>query len=130
MGALCTVADVEALVGAPIPAEALDRVERLITLASGVVTDACRPLPVAVPDTVTTVTATLVARQYLNPSMATSEGLAGYRVGYRQTGMGLTDSERDALGSWGAPAPGSGAYTTLTPSPFALDYDNADGVVW
>jgi hypothetical protein len=132
MGALATIADVEALVGAPIPDEAaIARVERLLELASGVVTAACRPLPSdTVPEVVTTVTATLVARQFTNPAMASSEGLAGYRVGYPTAGLALTDADRAALGDWGTPAAGSGAYSVVTPSPFVgpPDFDLLAGV--
>lgn len=132
MGALATIADVEALVGAPIPADAAPRVERLLELASGVVTAACRPLPTdAVPETVTTVTATLVARQFTNPAMASSEGLAGYRVGYPTAGLALSDADRDALGDWATPGTGSGAYTVVTPSAFACgppEFDLLAGV--
>jgi hypothetical protein len=121
MGALCAIADVEALVGAPIPDDALPRVERLIELASGIVTDACRPLPSdTTPETVTTVTATLVARQFTNPAMATSEGLTGYRVGYAAVGLVLTDADRDNLGDWGTLPAGSGAYSVLTPGAYAI----------
>jgi hypothetical protein len=121
MGApLCTIADVEAMIGAPVPADRVPGVTRLIELASGIVTDACRPLPTSTPETVTTVTATLVTRQYLNPSMASSEGLAGYRVGYGAAGLVLTDADRSALGDWSAIESGRGAYSVLTPSPFAV----------
>lgn len=133
MGALCVIADVEALVGAPIPADATDRVTRLIELASGLVTDACQPLPAVVPDAVCTVTATMVARQYVNPTMATSEGLAGYRVGFASTGLVVTDADRAQLGSWAAPEAGTGAYSTVTPNPYATDSvgdDIGDGVWW
>lgn len=123
MGALCTIADIEALVGAPVPDDRVPGVERLIELASGIVTAACRPLPVVTPETVTTVTATLVTRQYLNPSMASSESLTGYRVGYPATGLALTDGDREALGDWAALPAGQGARSVLTPSPFAYDPD-------
>ena len=128
MGALCTIADVEALVGAPVPDDRKVGVERLIVLASGIVADACRPLPVETPETVTTVTATLVTRQYLNPSMASSESLTGYRVGYAATGLVLTDDDREALGGWAAMQAGRGARSIVTPSPFAVgpaeDFDS------
>jgi hypothetical protein len=122
MGApLCTMADVEAMIGAPVPADRTAGVTRLIELASGIVADACRPLPAAAtPETVTTVTATLVTRQYLNPSMASSEGLAGYRVGYPAYGLVLTEADRAALGDWAATPAGRGAYSVVTPSPFAV----------
>lgn len=127
MGALCTIADVEALVGAPVPDDRKAGVERLIVLASGIVTDACRPLPVETPETVTTVTATLVTRQYLNPSMASSESLTGYRVGYAATGLVLTDADREALGGWAAMQAGRGARSIVTPSPYAVDDEPFDG---
>lgn len=121
MGApLCAIADVEAMIGAPVPAERVAGVTRLIELASGVVADATRTLPAAIPDSVTTVTATLVTRQYLNPSMAANESLAGYRVGFTASGLVLTDADRDALGVWAATPSGQGAYSVLTPSPFAI----------
>jgi|SRR5215831_16473561 len=122
MGALCTVADVEALVGAPIPPDASARVDRLIELASGIVTDACRPLPTdVVPEVVVTTTATLVARQYLNPSMATQEMLGGYRAGYGTVGMALSDADKAMLGDWATWAVGQRAYSVMTPSPYAVD---------
>jgi hypothetical protein len=123
MGALCAIADVEALVGAPVPDDRIPGVTRLIELASDIVTDACRPLPATTPGTVTTVTATLVTRQYLNPSMAANESLQGYRVGFSATGLTLTDADRVALGDWAAVATGSGARSVLTPSPFAYGTD-------
>jgi hypothetical protein len=121
MGApLCAIADVEAMIGAPVPAERVPGVTRLIELASGVVAGATRPLPTITPDSVTTVTATLVTRQYLNPSMAANESLAGYRVGFSATsGLLLTDADREALGDWAATPAGRGAYSVVTPSPFA-----------
>lgn len=123
MGALCAIADVEALVGAPVPDDLVPGVTRLIELASDVVTDACRPLPTETPGTVTTVTATLVTRQHLNPSMAANESLQGYRVGFSAAGLTLTDADRVALGDWAAVATGSGARSVLTPSPFAHGTD-------
>jgi len=120
MGApLCEIADVEALIGAPVPADRVPGVTRLIELASGVVAAGCRTLPTITPDVVTTVTATLVTRQYLNPSMASSEGLAGYRISHSAHGLVLTDADRAALGDWAAVPAGKGAYSVLTPSPFA-----------
>jgi hypothetical protein len=127
MGALCTIADVEALVGAPVPDDRKAGVDRLIELASGIVTDACRLLPVETPETVTTVTATLVTRQYLNPSMASSEALTGYRVGYAATGLVLTDADREALGGWAAVQSGRGARSIVTPAPYAVDDEPYDG---
>lgn len=126
MGALCTIADVEALVGAPVPDDRTDGVTRLIELASGIVTDACRPLPTTTPETVVTVTATLVVRQYLNPSMASSESLTGYRVGFSATGLVLTDADRATLGDWAVES-GKGARSIVTPSPFAVDDGFDDG---
>jgi len=124
MGApLCAIADIEALLGAPVPDDRKPGVTRLIELASGVVAAACRPLPTITPDVVTTVTATLVTRQYLNPSMASSESLAGYRVGYPAHGLTLTEADRDALGDWAGVPSGKGAYSMLTPSPFAYGPD-------
>jgi hypothetical protein len=121
MGApLCAIEDIEALIGAPVPSDRLPGVNRLIALASGVVAAACRPLPDTTPDVVTTVTATLVTRQYLNPSMASSESLDGYRVGYPSRGLTLTEGDRDALGDWAAVPAGKGAYSLVTPSPFAV----------
>jgi hypothetical protein len=119
--ALCTIADVEALSGVPVPPDAEERVGRLIELASAVVVDACIGLPAQTPDTVATVTATLVVRQMANPTGATSEALGTWRVGYKPTGLVLTDDDRAALGPWAKPEAGTGAYSVWTPSPYAVD---------
>lgn len=125
MGALCSIADVEALLGAPIPADSKTGVDRLIELASAIVAGACRPLPTdATPDSVAAVTATLVVRQYTNPSMASSESLQGYRSGFAAYGLVLTSADRDALGDWASTATGKGAGTMFTPSRFAYGPDN------
>jgi hypothetical protein len=131
MGALCSIADVEALLGAPIPADRLPATNRLIELASAIVADACRPLPTdTTPDSVAAVTATLVVRQYTNPSMTSSESLQGFRAGYPAYGLVMTPADREALGDWANTGAGKGAGTMFTPSRFAYGPDETFGDGW
>jgi hypothetical protein len=70
---LCTVADVEAILGRPIPADQTERVETLIGMASGVVASAVLLPPDAeVPRPVAYVTASLVVRTMTNPGQLSS----------------------------------------------------------
>jgi hypothetical protein len=121
---LCTVADVEALAGYPIPGDqpTQDRVERLIQFASAIVGGACiSPLPIPTPDEIAMVTAQLVVRQLANPTAAHNETIGAYQVGYGTPGMQLTDDDYDALGAWGSLATGRSAYSVFTPSPYGVD---------
>jgi hypothetical protein len=128
MAPLCTIEDVEALAGTLVPVEEQPRIDRLIEMASSVVAGACVTLPAATPGVVVLVTARLVVRQVANPSQASSEDVAGYRVNYGAGhGLMLTAEDRAQLGEWYDPttSPRQGAYSVLTPSPFAYYADEA-----
>jgi hypothetical protein len=131
MTALCTTADIEALAGWTIPPEQQANVARLIEMASAVVGNAClKPLPDPTPDEVALVTAQLVVRQLANPVQADTEQIGQYRASFKSTAMALTDSDYDTLGSWAAPPVGRRAYSSWTPSPWAVDdamLDPSDG---
>lgn len=121
MVALCTVADVDALSGYTTPPDQVARVERLIEMASAIVSSACIPLPTETPDVVVTVTAQVVVRQLANPAQANSEQIGQYRVKFEAGGMGLSDADYELLGSWAKGTLGRGAYSVWTPNPFAVD---------
>jgi hypothetical protein len=118
---LCTTADVEALLGYPIPAAQTDRVTALIGMASGVVGDAIALPSGDVPRSVAYVTASLVVRTMSNPGQLTSEAIGTYHAGYPGSGMALTDADRDVLRPWLVAE--HGAYTVCLPlgQPCGLD---------
>lgn len=113
----CTVADVEAVLGYPIPAEQVARVQTLIGMASDVVDGALSVYfedTASVPRSVAYVTASLVVRTMANPGAAlSSESLGAARFTYPGGGMALTDEDRATLGPWLAPE--YDAYTVCTP---------------
>lgn len=109
MADLATVDDVSVLLGYPVPADQVDRVTALLSMASSVVNDAVTlPTNGTVPRSVTYVTASLVVRTMANPGQLSTESIGTYRVGYGG-GMTLTDDDRDTLGPW-LSSPADGAY--------------------
>jgi hypothetical protein len=121
MATLCTTADIEALAGWTIPPDQQANVDRLIEMASAVVANACIPLPDPTPDEVALVTAQLVVRQLANPVQADTEQIGQYRASFKSTTIALTATDYDTLASWASPPVGRRAYSTWTPSPFAVD---------
>jgi hypothetical protein len=114
---LCTVADVEALLGYTIPLDQVPRVETLIGMASGVVGDlvVIPPAPATTPPAVAYVTASLVVRTMANPGQLTSEAIGTYKASYG-AGMALSESDLDALGPWMPLQPGQRTFNACVPT--------------
>ena len=92
-----TAADVEAILGRTLDAEATTRVERLLTLASGLVSAIMGYTvdPNPIPALVTTITANAVVRVMANPTGAQSQtaGPFSETFGPSEPGLGLTVDE-------------------------------------
>ena len=114
MTALCTISDVEALLGYSIPADQTPRVQTLIGMASSVV-GAYVGEPEPVPAAVAYVTASLVVRTLANPGQLTSEAIGTYRASYGQA-MALTETDKEALEPWMPSIPGQRTFNACVPS--------------
>lgn len=114
MSDLCTISDVEALLGYPIPAEQTPRVNTLIGMASSVVGGYVGE-PEPVPDAVAYVTASLVVRTLANPGQLSSEAIGTYRAAY-PAGMALTDQDKAALEPWMPFVPGERTWNACVPA--------------
>jgi hypothetical protein len=110
---LCTIADVEALLGYPIPATQTDRVEALIGMASGVVGAAVVLPSGEVPRAVAYVTASMVVRTMANPGQLSSEAIGTYHAGYAAGNMALSEADKETLRPWLITP--DGAYSVCTP---------------
>lgn len=97
---LCTVDDVGALLGYPVPADQQPRVETLIGMASDVVGSVIYPVGAEVPRSVAYVTASMVVRTMSNPGQLSSEAIGTYHAGYPAGGMALTANDREVLKPW------------------------------